>query len=255
MTTRATTRATKTTTKTKKPETLDLTLGQLCGQIDAYLGRDTGVHEAVNDYRRFSDEAAGLDSKGAFMSGLVEGISVHLDRAQSVPMIGARRIERVEASEQRQHRVSSEAVKQQDYGLWTDSGVVGTTLNVKTSIELVAVPDGSGTRFFTIQAAWLAWEKAKERRRFCERQRDAARDVLRDVFAEAAATWDGATLITSDGWRLGWSSASRFNAGRCIALAEERGVDLDPMRRWTVVQRGVSFRLVDPDETDETDGQ
>ncbi len=239
------------TTKKQPDEPLDLTLHELCEQIDAHLGRATGIEEAVTAYRRFSDEAAALDNKDAFLTSLNEGLAAHLDAAKTPPMIGRARIERVPAKTYKTHRLSSELVKKTDYRLWVASGVEEVRLAVKTSIELVAPP--AGTRFFSTQAAWRAREAALDRRRFCEQRRDAARDVLRAVFAEAAATWGGEALRTSDGWRLGWSSGARFSATRCSEIAKQRSIDLDPMKVWSTATRSVTFRLVEPDEFDEID--
>ncbi|AER48979.1 hypothetical protein SEA_DONNY_67 [Mycobacterium phage Donny] len=239
------------TTKRQAPPVLDLTLTELCQQIDAHLGRETGVEAAVTAYRRFSDEASALDNKGKYMTALVEGISAHLDAAKTPPMIGRARIERIPAKTYKTHRLTSESVKKTDYGLWVASAVEEVRLAVKTDIELVAPP--VGTRFFSTQAAWRAWEAAKERRRFCEQRRDAARDTLRAVFAEAAETWGGEALLTSDGWRLGWSSGQRFSASRCAEIAAQRGIDLDPMKVVSTSTRSATFKLIEPDEFDEVD--
>lgn len=241
----------KQTPRTVPATAMDVTLVEYGDQIDAHLGQATGFADAVRSWRTNTDLASALDSKADHRRVIQDRLDRYIDTGQAVVTGRCVVAQRVGGGPRVVLR--SAVVEKAHPVLWAASKVTSRVMAVKH--PLAGPPELPVPRMRTAAEVWDALERAKKQATAAKKEADAARAVIMGVIEDTADIWDGAPLLTSDGWTVGTSLQTRFNEARCRELAVDQGVDLSPIEAVEPSAGRLVYRLVDPDTGDEIDGE
>lgn len=244
--------------KTAAKNEITETLAEFCDQVDAHLGRRTGLEEAVREYRASSDRLSCVGSGTEYRKKLNRMMAAAMGDADEVVVLGERVARRVSAPRV-VVKVSSAAAKKGNPELWDRARVVRPRLNIV------------GDRTWTVQlpgfvpgAVDQVWDEINRRRAEAAAYTaavDEARETINATLDACATVWDGTAVWTADGWKFGRTMTATYTESRFKELCEERGVRWRnfaeavelPGREW-FVSRGNADEDWESDEVDEIDG-
>ncbi|QHB37801.1 hypothetical protein I5G63_gp060 [Mycobacterium phage Imvubu] len=231
-------------------EIMDETLEEFAAQMDAHLGRTTGVAEAVKNWRKHTDEANALASRGPYRQAIHDKLDAYIaadSAAVEGQPLGHRRVGGGTRTVLR-----SAAVSKAHPELWAAARPVMRIMAVKH--HLAVPPTLRVPRMRTAAEAWAALKLAQTRATKAKAAANEARELFLAAVDECADVWDGSARLTADGWTVGVTEQQRFSEAVCRQLAQQRGIDLSAVEEETHSDGRLVYALGDILAMDEDAG-
>lgn len=224
------------------PVQTGLTLAVLTQRTDALIGRPSGLDEQLIRYRCGRDTVTALRTPErtavvarACLAALMRGVQSD----------GRWRIARVDVPDRMARRLTSEAVRRCQPELWAASRVPGYRLAVSSAT--LSPPRVPVVRAATVGQLIDTMRQDGSRAVAATEAADTARTELIGVYQaiEDARPWGGDLLATTDGWMIGYTPTVTFSRSVCRMLADDQGIDVEPMMTEQLMPGGVRWRVID----------
>jgi hypothetical protein len=221
------------------PETLE----EFGGKLDAVLGYESSIADAVRGYCLGRDILAVTDSKSEWRTGL-DAVAKHFHDAKIGPTQN-KAIRAIRTGGKRRV-ITAERVKNMNPELWAASRVQDTRLALKGPQNQIFAPIYTGTRVFSA-LEWMRKNNAE-----AKALQATARTIVNGV-AEDMDWTPGQGWTTSDGWQiLRYLGPLTFSVSKLRELVTPE--EAEQYQEERVAASGVYYRLeeiVPADDLDE----
>lgn len=203
-------------TKTAIPETLE----EFALKLDAILGRQTSIDDAVRGYCLARDVQAAFKPTTEWRVGLDAGVK-HMF-TQGIGPDQRHKIIQVNSGGGTRLAVRAGRVKERYPKLYEAARVPTSVVNANGPTTKLTLPTYKGARVFSA-LEWMANKRAEARK-----LNDTSREIILACATEME--WQsGDSWVTSDGWQIGRTVSLRFSEPRLRQLLEENGKDAEAL--------------------------